>query len=68
MFSIILTTCASDSCPGFVSGKKLNFSRILKQLNVLDIMGHNKTENNERNWLCKLKEFKKILDSWRNRK
>lgn len=31
-------------------------------------MGHNKTENNERNWLCKLKKFEKILDSWRSRK
>lgn len=31
-------------------------------------MGHNKTENNERNWLCKLKEFEKILDSLRSRK
>ena len=31
-------------------------------------IGHNKKECNEKNWLCKLKEFEKILDSWRSRR
>ena len=31
-------------------------------------IGHNKIECNEKNWLCKLREFEKILDSWRTRK
>lgn len=31
-------------------------------------LGHDKNGCNEKNWLCKLKEFEKILDSWRSRK
>ena len=31
-------------------------------------LGHDKVSNNEKNWLNKLKEFEKILDSWRIRK
>lgn len=31
-------------------------------------LGHDKEANDEKNWLNKLKEFEKILDSWRIRK
>lgn len=31
-------------------------------------IGHNKIECYEKKWLCELREFEKILDSWRTRK
>lgn len=42
-------------------GIKINFE-IIKCLGIY--MGYNKIENNERNWLCKFKEFEKIFDFW----
>lgn len=31
-------------------------------------MEHNKTVNNEQNWLCKLKEFEELPVSWQSEK
>lgn len=31
-------------------------------------MEHNKTVNNEQNWLCKLKEFEELPVSWQSGK
>lgn len=50
-----------------LKGITINFETI-KCLGTCIYLGHNKTENNERNWLCILNEFEKILDSWRSRK
>lgn len=44
---------------------KINTNTV-KRLGIY--IGHNEVECNEKNWLCKLREFEKILDSWRTRK
>ena len=47
-----------------VEGIKMT-NKPIKSLGIF--LGHDKVSNNERNWLNKLKEFEKILDSWRTR-
>lgn len=44
---------------------KININ-IVKCLGIY--IGYNKIECNEKNWLCKLREFEKILDLWWIRK
>lgn len=41
-------------------------SKTIKCLGIY--IGHDEAERNEANWLCTLREFEKILDSWRSRK
>lgn len=49
----------------YVDGIKMTNNPV-KSLGIF--LGHDKESNDEKNWLNKLKEFEKILDSWRIRK
>lgn len=49
----------------YVDGIKMTNNPV-KSLGIF--LGHDKEANDEKNWLNKLKEFEKILDSWRIRK